>query len=210
MGWQIANQTLNVCINYSNANKTRPTPTSQLITSYLLAVTSSCGVALGLGKIVPKLRISDSKKLVLGRLVPFAAVVSAGIVNVFAMRMGEVLEGVDVYPVLDEDNVSKESAGRSKIAGTIAVGETAISRVVNAAPIMAVPPIVIVALQKRGMLKTPGRIALANLGLIFATSVFALPLALGVFPQRERVKTKYLEKYVQENWDGQVEFNRGI
>jgi sideroflexin-5 len=49
-------------------------------------------------------------------------------------------------------------------------------------------------------------------GLIFGTSIFALPLALGVFPQRQAISAKQLEP---EFWDrggkdGLVEFNRGI
>ena len=50
------------------------------------------------------------------------------------------------------------------------------------------------------------------LGLILTTSIFALPLALAAFPQRQAVQARTLEK---EFWgkggvDGQVEFNRGI
>ena len=51
-----------------------------------------------------------------------------------------------------------------------------------------------------------------NLGIILATSLFALPLALGAFPQRQAISAKSLE---EEFWgkgglDGQVEFNRGM
>jgi len=51
-----------------------------------------------------------------------------------------------------------------------------------------------------------------NLGVILGTSVFALPLALAAFPQRQRIKTEKLE---EEFWRGEgkgkeVEFNRGI
>ena len=50
------------------------------------------------------------------------------------------------------------------------------------------------------------------LGLILTTSIFALPLALAAFPQRQAVQAQSLEK---EFWDkggegGNVEFNRGI
>ena len=49
-------------------------------------------------------------------------------------------------------------------------------------------------------------------GLIFATSIFALPLALGAFPQRQAVSAKSLEPEFWERGgkDGMVEFNRGI
>ena len=95
----------------------------------------------------------------------------------------------------------------------MAVGETAVSRVLNATPVMAFPALALVRLQGTEWLKQRPRMVLpVNLGLIFATSVFALPLALGAFPQRQAVEAKSLEK---EFWDkggkdGMVEFNRGI
>lgn len=49
-------------------------------------------------------------------------------------------------------------------------------------------------------------------GLIFATSIFALPLALAAFPQRQAVSAATLETEFHERGgkDGLVEFNRGI
>jgi hypothetical protein len=50
------------------------------------------------------------------------------------------------------------------------------------------------------------------IALIFTTSVFALPLALGAFPQRQAVATESLEKefHGRGGAGGLVEFNRGI
>lgn len=147
----------------------------------------------------------------MGRLVPFAAVVSAGIVNVFAMRMGELIHGIEVYPVNKEtDEASTKALGTSRLAALLAITETAASRIINATPIMALPPLIIVALQKRGYWRGQRSVLLANVGLIFGTSVLALPLALGVFPQRERVGAGCLEEGVVGSWRGEVEFNRGI
>ncbi|KAL1959456.1 hypothetical protein VTO42DRAFT_1901 [Malbranchea cinnamomea] len=225
LAWQITNQSLNVAINSANANKSTPLSTSQMVKSYLLAVSASCGVALGLNSLVPRLRsLSPNTRLILGRLVPFAAVASAGVVNVFLMRGEEIRKGIDVYPVLTDaekerrervggDGAAVQSLGKSKKAATLAVGETAISRVLNATPIMVVPPLILVRLQKTEWLKARPRMVLPiNLGLIFATSVFALPLALAAFPQRQAVHVRTLE---EEFWDcggkdGLVEFNRGI
>jgi hypothetical protein len=52
----------------------------------------------------------------------------------------------------------------------------------------------------------------APVGLILTTSIFALPLALGAFPQRQAVSAKTLEAEFHERGgkDGMVEFNRGI
>lgn len=210
--WQIANQSLNVAVNTANANKSHPLSTKQLVTNYFLAVGASCGVALGLNSIVPKLKnISTNSKLILGRLVPFAAVVSAGIVNVFLMRSQEIKKGISVF----DDNGN--TLGTSKKAAFQAVGETAASRVINATPIMVLPPLILVQLQK-SILKNKSltAVTLTNLGLIFSTSLIALPFALAVFPQRRFVNPNSLENEFHNLKDKNGEkiksvwFNRGI
>ncbi|KAF2033987.1 tricarboxylate carrier [Setomelanomma holmii] len=222
LGWQITNQSLNVGINFSNANKSMPLPTSTIVKSYFTAVTASCGVALGLNALVPRLKsLSPNAKMVAGRLVPFAAVASAGVLNVFLMRGEEIRQGIDVYPVLSEEEKHKvetgtlevQSLGKSKKAAVLAVGETAASRVFNSTPIMVLPPLILVRLQKTDWLKQrPRMVTPVNLGLVLTTSVFALPLALGVFPQQQAVSAQTLEPefHARGGKDGMVEFNRGI
>ncbi|GMG39624.1 unnamed protein product [Ambrosiozyma monospora] len=210
--WQIANQSLNVAINISNGNKSHPLSTQQLVTNYAMAVSASCGVALGLNSIVPRLKnVSPNTKLILGRLVPFAAVVSAGIVNVFLMRSEEIKKGIHVF----DDN--GDNVGISKKAAVQAVGETAASRVINATPIMVIPPLILVRLQKTILKnKSIGIQTLTNIGLIFATSLAVLPFALAVFPQRRRISVDSLEEKFRglKNKQGEeikfLEFNRGI
>ncbi|KAL4779033.1 Tricarboxylate/iron carrier [Aspergillus varians] len=210
--WQIANQSLNVAINNANSNKSTPLSVSQMAKSYLMAVSASCSVALGLNALVPRLKnVSPNTKLILGRLVPFAAVSSASALNVFLMRGEEIRQGIDVYPVPEKEGEPVQSLGKSKTAAKIAVGETAISRVLNATPIMVIPPLILVQLEKRKLLK-PRMVLPVNLGLILATSLFALPLALGAFPQRQAISAASLE---EEFWNrggkgGKVEFNRGM
>ncbi|KAF2011112.1 sideroflexin-5 [Aaosphaeria arxii CBS 175.79] len=222
LGWQITNQSLNVAINFSNANKSTPLSTSTIVKSYFLAVSASCGVALGLNSLVPRMKsLSPNAKMVAGRLVPFAAVAVAGVLNVFLMRGEEIRQGINVFPVLSEEEKKRVESGelevaplgKSRKAATLAVGETAISRVLNATPIMVLPPLVLVRLQKTEWLKQrPRMVTPVNLGLIFGTSIFALPLALAAFPQRQAVSANSLEPEFHERGgkDGLVEFNRGI
>ncbi|KAL3468933.1 Tricarboxylate/iron carrier [Aspergillus californicus] len=210
--WQIANQSLNVAINNANSNKSTPLSLSQIGKSYLMAVSASCSVALGLNALVPRLKnISPNTRLILGRLVPFAAVSSASALNVFLMRGEEMRQGIDVYPAPQNPGEPVESLGKSKKAAQIAVGETAISRVLNATPIMVVPPLILVQLEKRNLLK-PRMVTPVNLGLVLATSLFALPLALGAFPQRQAISATSLEEEFWERGgkDGKIEFNRGM
>jgi len=140
------------------------------------------------------------------------------------MRGEEIRQGIDIYPLLsksDKDKLAAEgrsessvpSLGKSKKAATLAVSETAISRVLNSSPIMVIPPLILVRLQKQEWLKKNPRLTLpVNLGLILGTSLLALPLALAAFPQRQSVNASSLE---QEFWGkggeaGKVVFNRGI
>lgn len=193
-----------------------------MVRSYFLAVSASCSVALGLNALVPRLRrFSPATKTVLTRLVPFAAVASAGALNVFLMRGEEIRRGINVFPSLnpsqkrqvEEEGKEVESLGKSKKAATIAVAETALSRVLNATPIMVLPPLILVRLQRTEWLKRRPRLVLpVNLGLILTTSIFALPLALGAFPQRQTILARKLEREIAEQVgaDTMVEFNRGI
>ncbi|EGP84171.1 unnamed protein product [Zymoseptoria tritici ST99CH_1A5] len=222
VAWQVANQSLNVGINFSNANKSTPMSMSSIAQSYVMAVGASCGVAVGLNSILPRLKnISPATRITLGRLVPFAAVASAGVLNVFLMRGEEIRQGINVYPSESEEaktkreqaNQALEPLGKSKKAATLAVGETAVSRVLNATPIMVLPPLILVRLQRMEWLRSNPRLTLpVNLGLILTTSIFALPVALAAFPQRQAVKATSLEKefWEQGGEGGLVEFNRGI
>ena len=93
--------------------------------------------------------------------------------NVFLMRGEEIRRGIDIYPVLSEQEKADheksgkelESIGKSKKAATLAVGETALSRVFNATPIMVLPPLILVRLQRTEWLRRRPRVTLpVNLG----------------------------------------------
>ncbi|TQN70971.1 putative mitochondrial transport protein fsf1 [Colletotrichum shisoi] len=226
IAWQVINQSLNVAINSANANKSSPLSWRKLGESYAMAVSVSCGVAVGLNKLVPRLRnLTPATRTTLTRLVPFAAVASAGFLNVLLMRGEEMRTGIDVFPVLsDAERARKEkeegdgagqtqSLGRSKKAAQIAVGETAASRVFNSTPIMVIPPLVLVRLQQQQWLKQRPRLTVpVNLGLILVTSYAVLPLALAVFPQRQTISADKLEPefHGRGGADGLVVFNRGL
>lgn len=238
VGWQVANQSLNVAINSSNANKSSPLTTADLAKSYAMAVSASCSVALGLNALVPRLRVAPSTRNILKRLVPFAAVASAGALNVFLTRSKEMVTGTDIRPVLSDDDKKKlveegkserdiPSLGKSQKAAKLAVYETAASRVINNSPIMIIPAMVLYHIQlkqawyKRLMekewVKARPRIAATipigiNLGLITAVSYVALPLALAVFPQHQQISAEDLEPefHGKGGVDGKVWFNRGL
>ncbi|KAJ2969308.1 hypothetical protein NQ176_g8732 [Zarea fungicola] len=238
VGWQIANQSLNVAVNSSNANKSSPMTTATLAKSYGIAVTASCSVALGLNALVPRLRVAPSTRNILKRLIPFAAVASAGALNAYIMRRGEIVTGIDVRPVISDEQKKRlqeegkserdiPSLGRSQKAAKLAVYETAASRVFNNSPIMIIPAMVLYHIQekqawyKRLMAKqwvqSRPKVAMMvpiglNLGLITVVSFVALPLALAVFPQQQEISADDLEpEFHGKGGDrGKVWFNRGL
>jgi hypothetical protein len=238
IAWQITNQSLNVAINSANANKSSPMTTATLAKSYGIAVSASCGVALGLNSLVPRLRVSDAARNILRRLVPFAAVASAGALNAYLMRRGEIQTGIDVRPVITQEEKKKlqaegkserdiPSLGKSQQAAKIAVGETAASRVINSSPIMIIPPMILYRIQQnhqwyknlleKEFVRARPRLAKTipigiNLALITMTSFIALPIALAVFPQQQETSADSLEPEFRGKGgkDGKVWFNRGL
>ena len=235
LAWQVANQSLNVAINRANANHAAPLSTPMLLRSYLLAVSASCSVAWGLRALVPRLRrLSPQARLQATRLVPFAAVAAAGVANVVLMRSPELSTGIPIFPASspapsdlptsppessslsvpnsssDSRSPPPDSLGNSRAAARLAIAETAASRVLNATPVMVIPPLLLVRLQRTAWLQRHPRATLpVNLALILCTSVFALPMALAAFPQRQQINPRKLEK---EFWGREelVEFNRGL
>ena len=115
--WQWYNQSYNVCVNYSNGNKSNQLSNSKVAQAYAYAVGASCAVSYGLNKVLlaaqPKL--STSSYYLLSKTIPFTAVASAGALNVILMRWNEMKHGIDV---MDKDG---NIIGKSKVAGKYAV-----------------------------------------------------------------------------------------
>jgi hypothetical protein len=94
--WQWANQSVNVGINWANANKSTTMSTEETAVAYGTAVGASVGVALGMSQLVQRIGSSVSSEIgkslvkIAGRLVPFVAVAAAGSLNVYLMRRKEI------------------------------------------------------------------------------------------------------------------------
>lgn len=164
--------------------------TSETARAYASAVTVSCGLALGLNRLIPRLKnLSPGVKGALSRLIPFTAVAAAGTVNVFLMRGKELTEGIAVTD--EQGNV----VGKSPKAGLSAVSQVAISRVLTNAPTLIIPPLVLASLQKTSIFRAyPGLTMPANLVLIAANLLISLPFAIATFPQHAKVPVRDLEE----------------
>ncbi|WWD00795.1 hypothetical protein V866_007731 [Kwoniella sp. B9012] len=213
--WQWANQTLNVAVNFSNANKSIEMTPQEIGTAYVAATFTSVFLAVSLSRLVPRLRVSPAAKDILGKLVPFASVASAGVVNISCIRWKEMRDGVEVFK-LTKDPVDgsekKEVLGKSPKAGQMAVMQSAASRVFTNVPTLILPPMVMTLLTRRGVFSGPrGNLTsnITQLTLIGLSLGLFLPPAIAYFPQRAETSPAKLENRFKE-YKGPVYFNKGL
>jgi hypothetical protein len=104
-------------MNYGNRNATSLYTNEDIIKSYMVAVSSSIGVALGVRRLLaPYSRNAVGAKLiVLNSISSFFACSTAGYLNAFFMRKTELDKGIDV---IDPEG---NNVGKSKIAAKKAV-----------------------------------------------------------------------------------------
>lgn len=205
--WQWANQSVNVAINWANANKSTPMSYKENGVAYASAVAASVGVALGLKSGLTKLNLAPSKSQMLRRCIPFAAVASASSLNVFLMRSKEMTAGIKV---MDKDG---NQVGVSRQAGLKAVSQVALSRVITAFPALVLPPILMAKLENTPLLKRNPRLALPiNLALISFSLVTALPVAVALFPQYGKIVMKGCDAFKDDQGQPlkEVYFNKGL
>lgn len=213
--WQWANQSLNVCVNYSNANKSIEMSNTEIASAYASATAASCTIAVSLALLVPRLtRISPATRSLLGKFVPFVAVATAGCVNIGLMRWKEIRDGISIHPPANEDGVvSKEILGKSNEAGKYAIAQTAASRVFTNIPTLILPPLLMTILERRGAFAGPTgprRQTITHLALIGSALLIFLPPAIAVFPQRASIEPRKLEERFWGMGYDKVEFNKGL
>ncbi|WWD21665.1 hypothetical protein CI109_106151 [Kwoniella shandongensis] len=214
--WQWANQTLNVAVNFSNANKSIEMTPQEIGTAYVAATFTSVFLAVSLSRLVPRLRVSPTTKDLLGKLVPFASVASAGVVNISCIRWKEMRDGVEVFKFTQDPvdgHEEKQVLGKSPKAGQMAVMQSAASRVFTNVPTLIIPPMVMTYLTSRNVFSGPrGKLGatVTQLTLIGLSLGLFLPPAIAYFPQRAKTTPAKLESRFQEFGDGPVYFNKGL
>ena len=205
--WQWLNQSHNACVNYSNRNASKPTPTSRFVLGYMGAVTSAVGIALSLSALIKRANnLSPAMKLMVQKFVPFPAVATASTCNVLLMRNSELTEGIEVFD--KDENV----VGTSKIAAKKALKETAITRMFLPAPILLIPPVVMTFFEKMAFLKNNPRLHLPLNATVTTLSFgFALPVAIALFPQVSSVASDDLEPEIQASTaQTTLYYNKGL
>ena len=146
--WQLANQSFNAIVNYSNRNASAGVTNEQLGMAFAAATTASVGTALTFNKV-----IASSPTLsagIVGRLVPLFAVAAANCVNIPLMRQEEIKKGITV------ETADGKELGASPTAAWSALAQVIPSRIGMAAPSMFIPPVIMSRLERSAMfIKNP-------------------------------------------------------
>lgn len=207
--WQLANQSFNAIVNYSNRNASAGVTNEQLATAFSAATSASVLTAIGLNKLIARSPALSAG--IVGRLVPLFAVAAANCVNIPLMRQQEIKKGITV------STVDGKELGASPNAAVQALVQVIPSRVGMAAPAMFIPPVIMSQLEKTSTfiknpwLKAPATVLLTGLCLTFST-----PLCCALFPQKAIIKFDQLEPSLQEEakkkFPGVKEFyyNKGL
>lgn len=185
--WQWINQSFNAIVNYTNRSGDAPITVGQLGTAYVSATTGAVVTALGLNS------LTKHVTPLIGRFVPFAAVAAANCINIPLMRQRELKHGI---PITDENG---NRLGESTKAAQQAIVQVIISRILMAAPGMAIPPFIMNALERKAFLKRfPWMSAPIQVGLVGICLVFATPLCCALFPQKSSMSVSRLEHDIQD------------
>ncbi|VDN96632.1 unnamed protein product [Rodentolepis nana] len=185
--WQWFNQSFNAIVNYTNRSGDTPISMARLGISYAMATAGAVTSALAINK-----QVSRFPPLV-GRFVPFAAVALANCINIPCMRSGELSAGIDVT---DEDG---KKLGKSVSTARVAIAQVTFSRILMASPGLVIPPFLMDALERRGVLRrypwisAPLQVILCGILITFAT-----PMCCAIFPQISSRPFNKLEKDLQE------------
>ncbi|KAG5266760.1 hypothetical protein AALO_G00235910 [Alosa alosa] len=185
--WQWVNQSFNAVVNYTNRSGDVPLTVNQLGAAYVSATTGAVVTALGLKSLAKHL------PAIMSRFVPFAAVAAANCINIPFMRQRELKYGI---PITDEEG---NRLGESTKAAQQAIVQVVVSRIGMAVPAMAIPPVIMNALEKKAFMKRfPVLNAPVQVGLVGFCLVFATPLCCALFPQKSSMSVSSLEADVQE------------
>ena len=201
------NQSYNVAVNFANRNMSNPMPMDVVMKSYALAVGTSCGIAIGLGKLMKTPRMAALP--LLAKFVPWAAVCTAGCVNCVFVRWNE-LDGIDV-----EAEDGETSFGKSAAAGKNAILKCCAARVIWTTPVLVGVPLMMAPVLKSAAVKANPRLALAaELAFVVGLLFTVIPAALAVFPQRDSLAIADIEPEIRAKAEAagveRVYFNKGL
>ena len=180
--------------------------------AYVAATGSAVAICLGLQEAARRFSGGSARTAQLVRLtVPMLAVAISANVNLLLVRSDELYDGVEV--MTDEGTV----LGTSKVAARRALLECAATRVLWTFMLLTATPLCVSAasaIMPARLLAHQAARTTIELGVSFGIIWISVPLAIAVYPQRERVAVDELEPSVRQAARAagcsSVYFNRGL
>jgi hypothetical protein len=186
---QTLNQTYNALHYRANRNASNAEEGWEVAQAYVGATASSVAAALGVERVTSRAPPSAKWAPIARRLGPLAAVAAADVLNIGLMRRKEYTHGVFVR------TEEGQEVGKSRIAGGLAVTACIAGRVFAAAPVLTIPPLLLMRLEERSAL-VRARPALGTAALMLLIGVaiqVSVPLTFGLFKQQASVDAAWLE-----------------
>ena len=177
-------------MNYGNRNASSPNTINDLLFGYSMAVSSSIGVSLGLKALSKNFtkNMKGGRLLLVHSVISYFAVATAGFLNSYCMRMGEMRRGIKVFDELGDE------IGISKVCAKEAVVQTASSRIALAFPIIMLPGVGMYSLDRMKLIpRNKALRTIQELSVVGLALWVALPLSVSLFPQKGEILAEKLE-----------------
>jgi len=211
--YQWLNQTYNAGMNYGNRNASSQQTTGDILFGYSAAVTSSISISLMLRKFSAGItkNMKGGTLVLANSIINYIAVASAGFLNSYCMRMGEMSRGIKIQDEFGEE------MGISKKCAEKAVLQTSLSRMILSAPTFIIPGVSMFVLDSLGLIpKSKGPRTVLELVVISGALYLALPVSVSLFPPRGEINANEIEpEFAQRtNSKGQLiqryYYNKGL
>lgn len=211
--WQWINQTYNAGMNFGNRNASSQQTTGDILFGYTAAVTSSITISVGLRKLSHNMTkgLQGGMAVLATSIISYLAVASAGFLNTYCMRMGEMSRGIKIY---DEHG---EAMGISKKCAEKAVVQTSFSRMALSFPIFILPGVSMAILDRLRLIpRSRAPKTILELAVISFSLWIALPLSVSLFPPKGELKATEIEAefHNMKNSRGEVVnsfyYNKGL
>ena len=152
--------------------------------------------------------MTGTKLVMANSISTFCACSAAGYLNAYMMRQTELNKGIDVF---DKEDV-KNPLGKSKVAASEAVFQTAVSRFVMCIPLLF-PGVVFLGLDKVRLM--PHKFwpkTIVEMLVFILELYFAVPFAIACYPVMATLRRDKIEKEFQDMRPNANEFlfNKGL
>jgi hypothetical protein len=188
--FQWLNQTYNAGMNFGNRNASSTQTTGDILFGYSMAVSSAIGISAALRKLSANAtkNFKGGKVVFANSMINYFAVASAGFLNTYCMRMGEMKRGIKIFDEMGDE------IGISKVTAKSAVLQTSGSRLIMSFPTFFIPGASMLIFDKMGLIpKAKGPRTCLEVAVIAVALSLACPLSVSLFPSTGVINANEVE-----------------